>query len=66
MDVGKSIRIGLAKKGWTNGQLAELLGCNSQSQITRIKQTGQVTTETLTKLANAFGVQVSEFIKWGE
>ena len=65
MDVGKSIRIGLADKGWTQGRLCEEIGCN-HSQITRIKQTGQVTTETLTKLANAFGVQVSEFIKWGE
>ncbi len=65
MDIGKSIRVGLANRNWKRVKLAQLMGV-APSRINQIEKTGIATSTTLSALANAFGVSVSEFIKWGE
>lgn len=65
MDVGKSIRIGLAERGWTRVKLAQLMGV-APPRINQIEKSGVTTSKTLESIAKAFGVSVSEFIKWGE
>lgn len=65
MDVGKSIRVALAKKGMSQKQLAEQLGMlpTSLSQLAAQKS---CTGSTLNKLAAAFGMKASEFVALGE
>lgn len=66
MNIPLSIKIGLAKKGMTQAQVAKAVGrCNASISNLCTGKT-KATQETIMALASAFGVPASEFIKWGE
>lgn len=65
MNIGKSIKIALAKKGMKSKDLAEKLGVTGptvSTMTTRPTASGQM----LTKLAESFDMSVSEFVALGE
>lgn len=65
MDLGKSIRIAIETNNITRAILADKLGCG-RPNVTKMISTGQVRSETLKRLADAFEMSVSEFVKLGE
>lgn len=65
MNVGKSIRVALAKKGMTQRQLAEQLGMLPTS-LSQLASQQSCTGATLEKLARALGMKASEFVALGE
>lgn len=65
MNVGKSIRVALAKKGMTHKQLAEQLGMR-QTSLSQLAAQTSCTGATIEKLANAFEMKASEFVALGE
>lgn len=65
MDIGKSTKVGQAKTNMKNIELAEILGVN-HFRVSTIRKNKNARSDTIEKLAEAFGVTVSEFISWGE
>lgn len=65
MNVGKSIRVALAKKGMTQRQLAEQLGMLPTS-LSQLASQQSCTGATLEKLARTLGMKASEFVALGE
>lgn len=65
MNIGKSLKIALLKVDQDQHGLAEKMGVH-QSAISRIASGKTITTETLSRIAVAFNMKVSEFIKLGE
>lgn len=65
MNVGKSIRVALAKKGMSQKQLAEQLGMR-QTSLSQLAAQTSCTGATLEKLASAFDMKASEFVALGE
>lgn len=65
MNVGKSIRVALAKKGMSQKQLAEQLGMR-QTSLSQLAAQTSCTGATLEKLAGAFDMKASEFVALGE
>lgn len=66
MDIAASIRMGLAKNNMTQQELASIVGnrretvnawCNGNSRPSLMMQV---------EISNAFNVNLSEMIKWGE
>lgn len=65
MNVGKSIKVALAKREMRSGDLAKILGVTPQTVSTmssRVTCTGQM----LIHLAQSFDMKVSEFVALGE
>jgi|GEM_PF-1153788 Plasmid maintenance system antidote protein len=65
MNVGRSINIAMAQKDMRRPDLARLLGVTPPS-VKAIIDRDNTTTDTLRKLADIFGMSVSEFIALGE
>lgn len=65
MNVGKSIKVGMAKRDMKPLELAEKMEVSRQyvSQMMASKQTG---IGTINKLADVFEMKVSEFLALGE
>ena len=65
MNTGKSIKLALIHKGWSQGELTEKLGM-SKSAVNILANGGNCSSGRLRNLADAFGMKVSEFIALGE
>lgn len=65
MDIAKSLKIAMLKNNMARDEVAEKMGFHL-SNISRIINTGVITTETLSRLAAVFGMRASDFIKLGE
>jgi plasmid maintenance system antidote protein VapI len=65
MNVGKSIKVALAMRDMKQKELAEVMGVKPAS-VSQLASQTSCTGETLGKLAAAFGMAASEFIKLGE
>lgn len=65
MNIGRSIKVALAKRDMKPAQLANLMGCSAAyvSKICKSKESG---IGTIQKLSDFFGMRVSEFIALGE
>lgn len=65
MNIGKSLKMALLKNDMEQIDLADKVGIH-QSNISKISCGKTITTETLERLAKAFSMSVSDFIKLGE
>lgn len=65
MDIGKSLKMALIKNNMEQSDLATKIGIH-QSNISKISCGKTITTETLSRLATAFNMKVSEFVAIGE
>jgi plasmid maintenance system antidote protein VapI len=65
MNLGRSINIAMAKRDMNRTALAKALGTSNQA-VHAIITRGSTQSETIRRLAEAFGMPVSEFIKLGE
>lgn len=65
MNLRKSIKVALAQRDMEQKALAEQLGM-SQSSMSQLAAQESCTGATLRKLADAFGMKVSEFVALGE
>lgn len=65
MNLGKSINVARAKHGLQVKELAERLGI-SPTSLSQLSAQKSCTGATLQKLADAFGMKVSEFVALGE
>ncbi len=65
MNIKKSINVALAKKQITRQELASLMGI-SRTRVYAIAQQKGVQHETISALASALDMKVSEFIALGE
>ena len=65
MNLRKSVMIALAQRDMKQRDLAEKVGMSQGSMSQLLGQTS-CTGATLVKLADAFGVKVSEFVALGE
>lgn len=65
MNVARSINVALAKRDMSRTDLAALMGVTPQNIHNMINR-DKTNTATLKKVADAFGMPVSEFIKLGE
>lgn len=65
MNVGKSVRVAMAKRDIKPAQLMEMMGCSRQ-YVGQLMQAETVGTGTLNKLCDVFGMKASEFIALGE
>lgn len=65
MNIGKSLKVALAKKGMRQNELAEQMKVSRQwiGKLANSEKAGMGSVELL---ANAFGMTVSEFIALGE
>lgn len=66
MDIAKSTRVGLAKFDKKQAWLVGILGVSKQHVSNICCGRSLVSLKRIEILATAFGVSVSEFIKWGE
>jgi len=67
MTIGERIRALRIQKGWTQGQLAEKMGYSHRSTIWSIEAgKNDVTSSTVAKFAEIFGVTSSEIMGWGK
>lgn len=64
-DIKRAINIGMALYGVSHAQLAEQSGIGV-SALSNLKNKGNPTLSTITKLSSSFGVPLSVFIGWGE
>lgn len=65
MNIGKSIKVALAKNGMRGKELAEKLGV-TQSTVSLMTSRETATGSMLKHLADVFEMSVSEFVKLGE
>lgn len=65
MNLRKSIKVALAQRGMEQKALAAKLNM-SQSSMSQLAAQESCTGATLQKLADAFGLKVSEFVALGE
>lgn len=65
MDIGKSVRICMARDQITGKELAEKLGMREQSMY-RLKNEKSTTGQRISQIAKVFGMKASEFIALGE
>lgn len=65
MNLRKSVMLALASKEMMQKDLAKQLGM-SQGSMSQLVNQKSCTGATLQKLAGAFGMKVSEFVKLGE
>jgi transcriptional regulator with XRE-family HTH domain len=65
MNIGRSIKIAVAKRGIKQKDLAEQMGV-TPSSISQLASQASCTGDTLARLAAAFNMKVSDFIALGE
>lgn len=65
MNVGKSLKVALAKKGMRQNEFAAQMNLSRQ-WIGKLANSEKAGMGSVEKLAEAFGMSVSEFIKLGE
>ncbi|MNQ26398.1 helix-turn-helix protein [compost metagenome] len=65
MNIGKSLKIAMVKQNLDQSGLAEKLGIHKTS-VSRMANNHGINCETLSRLATAFGMKVSEFVALGE
>lgn len=65
MNIGKSTKVGQARRDISNTELAKLLGISKVS-ITTLRRNKNARSDRIEELAEIFGVTASEFISWGE
>ena len=65
MNVGKSLKMALAKRDMNQTQLAEKLKC-TQVWINRLANSDSASMATVTQLSDALDMKVSEFVALGE
>ncbi len=65
MNVGKSIKVALAKRGITQAQLAKSLGL-THTWVSALANKKTASTATILAISNELGMKVSEFIALGE
>lgn len=65
MNIGKSMRVAMAKKGLRGNQVAELLQV-TESTVSVMLSRETCTGPKLKELAVLFGMKVSEFVALGE
>lgn len=65
MNIGKSIKVALAKHDMKQHQLAERLG-KSPSWVTQLANNQTASVATIQMLAGAFAMKASEFVALGE
>lgn len=65
MNVGKSLKMALAKKEMSQAKLAKIYGCRPL-WISKLANRRQAEGETIEKLAACLGMKVSEFVALGE
>lgn len=65
MNIGKSIKVALAKNGMRGKELAEKLGV-TQSTVSLMTSRETASGSMLKQLADVFEMSVSEFVKLGE
>lgn len=65
MDIGKSIKVALALKGMRSKELAQALGV-TQPTVSTMCYRATSSGHMLIRLADAFGMKVSEFVALGE
>lgn len=66
MDLARSIRIGLAREGKTQGWLSEQIGATRPTICHYCTGKAQPGPERIRQMAEVFGMTVSEFIALGE
>lgn len=65
MNVGKSIKVALAKKGMSQAELAKRMGL-THTWVSALANKPKASTATIEALAAQFDMRVSEFVKLGE
>jgi transcriptional regulator with XRE-family HTH domain len=65
LNIGRSVKVAMAKRDMKQVDLAREMGC-SVAYISKICRDAESGIGTIQKLANFFGMQVSEFIALGE
>lgn len=65
MNIGRSIKVALAKRDMKQAELANLMGC-SAAYVNKICKSKESGIGTIQKLSDFFGMRVSEFIALGE
>jgi transcriptional regulator with XRE-family HTH domain len=65
MNVGKSIKVALAKRGVTQVDMAKKMGCG-RVWLSRLANSRSASMNTVEELAAAFDMKVSEFVALGE
>ena len=65
MDLSKSIRLAMAENNTTNKELAEAIGVKTQ-HISAWRKSGGISYKNQIKIADFFGIKVSEFVALGE
>ena len=65
MNVGKSVRVAMAKRDIKPKQLMEMMGCSRQ-YVGQLMNEESAGVGTLNKLCEVFGMKLSEFIALGE
>lgn len=65
MHIGKSIKFALIKKGISQQDLANRIGC-THTWISRLANRKRASVPTIEQLATALEMQVSQFIAYGE
>lgn len=66
MDISASVRMGLAKKKMPQDELANILDKRRETVSSWCNGHSSPSPRCQRDIADAFGVSVSEFIKWGE
>lgn len=66
MNLSKSIRVSLAMKGMSQGDLAEATGIHPSNVSKMVNGKMAITTERLSEICVALGMKVSDFIRLGE
>lgn len=66
MNIGRSIKVGLRRKGESQRWLSNQMGWLEQHTSAVVNNKRSVSLPVIIKLAGVFGVPSSEFIKWGE
>lgn len=65
MNVGKSLKMALAKRGMNQTQLAKQMNC-TRVWVGRLANSQSASGPTIEQLANALDMKVSDFIALGE
>ena len=66
MNIAKSVKYGLVNKDIAAQDLAKSLGKTKQTVSQWMNNKAEPRMADVVKMANIFGVKVSEFIGWGE
>lgn len=66
MDISASVRMGLAKKNMQQDELSTIIERRRETVSSWCNGHSKPSSDMQIKIAKAFGVSVSEFIKWGE